>query len=100
MITSIGKRFRSVKTEIHTFKKPKKLITDGLFQYTRNPIYLGFTIALLGIAILLGRATTFIPALAFFLITNFWYIPFEEKNMVAIFGQDYLFYKRKIRRWI
>ena len=100
MVTTIGKRFRRVKTEIHTFKKPKKLVTNGLFQYTRNPIYLGFTMALLGIAILLGSATAFIPVLVFFLITNFWYIPFEEKNMVAIFGQDYLFYKRKVRRWI
>ena len=50
MVVSTGKRFRKVKTQIHTFKKPKKLVTNGLFQYSRNPIYLGFTIALLGIA--------------------------------------------------
>ena len=37
MVVSTGKRFRKVKTQIHTFKKPKKLVTDGLFQYSRNP---------------------------------------------------------------
>ena len=68
MVTNIGKRFNRVKTEIHTFKKPKKLVSDGLFQYTRNPIYLGFVTALFGIAILLGSVTAFIPVLCFCLL--------------------------------
>lgn len=100
MVISIGKRFRKVKTQIHTFKKPKKLVTDGLFQYSRNPIYLGFTMALLGIAFLLGNLTALIPVLFFFLVANFWYIPFEEKNMRMVFGQSYSFYSRKVRRWL
>ena len=100
MVISIGKRFRKVKTQIHTFKKPKKLVTDGLFQYSRNPIYLGFTMALLGIAFLLGSLTALIPVLFFFLVANFWYIPFEEKNMQMVFGQSYSFYSRKVRRWL
>ena len=81
MVVSTGKRFRKVKTQIHTFKVPNKLVTKGLFQYSRNPIYLGFTIALLGIAFLFGSLTSLIPVLFFFLVANFWYIPFEEKNM-------------------
>jgi len=100
MVTTISKRFSKVKTEIHTFKKPRKLVKGGLFQYTRNPIYLGFVTALLGIAILLGSAAAFIPIICFFLAANFWYIPFEEKNMKAIFGQDYHFYQRNVRRWL
>ncbi len=100
MVISIGKRFRKVKTQIHTFKKPKKLVTDGLFQYSRNPIYLGFTMALLGVAFLLGSLTALIPVLFFFLVANFWYIPFEEKNMRMVFGQSYSFYSRKVRRWL
>ena len=100
MVISTGKRFRKVKTQIHTFKKPKKLVTDGLFQYSRNPIYLGFSIALLGIAFLFGSLSALIPMLLFFLVANFWYIPFEEKNMEMVFGQSYRFYKRKVRRWL
>ena len=79
MVVSTGKRFRKVKTQIHTFKKPKKLVTNGLFQYSRNPIYLGFTIALLGIAFLLGSLTALIPVLFFFLVANFWYIVISPK---------------------
>ena len=100
MVISTGKRFRKVKTQIHTFKKPKKLVTDGLFQYSRNPIYLGFSIALLGIVFLFGSLSALIPMLLFFLVANFWYIPFEEKNMEMVFGQSYRFYKRKVRRWL
>jgi len=100
LVTTISKRFSKVKTEIHTFKKPRKLVTNGLFQYTRNPIYLGFVTALLGIAIVLGSAAAFIPVACFFLAAHFWYIPYEEKNMKAIFGQDYHFYQRKVRKWI
>lgn len=100
MVVSIGKRFRKAKTQIHTFKVPKKLVTNGLFQYSRNPIYLGFTIALVGIAFLYGSLSALIPALFFFLVANFWYIPFEEQNMKRVFGQSYLFYRRKVRRWL
>ena len=100
MVISTGRQFRKVKTQIHTFKKPKQLVTDGLFQYTRNPIYLGFSISLLGIALLFGTLSALIPVLLFFLVANFWYIPFEEKNMEMVFGQSYQFYKRKVRRWL
>jgi protein-S-isoprenylcysteine O-methyltransferase Ste14 len=100
MVVSTNKRFSKVKTQIHTFKKPKKLVTDGLFQYSRNPIYLGFSIALLGIALLFGNLSALIPVLLFFLVANFWYIPFEEKNMEMVFGQTYRFYKRRVRRWL
>jgi len=100
MVIDTGKYFRKMKTQIHTFKKPKKLITNGLFQYTRNPIYLGFSLFLLGIAILLGSVSSFIPVIGFFLVANFWYIPFEEKNMKMVFGQSYLFYCRGVRRWL
>ena len=36
----------------------------------------------------------------FFLTAHFWYIPFEEKNMTAVFGTAYLEYKKKVRRWV
>ncbi|WP_424961487.1 methyltransferase family protein [Ekhidna sp.] len=50
----VSKQFSKIDTEIHTFKKPRKLVTCGLFQVSRNPVYLGFTISLLGVWILLG----------------------------------------------
>ena len=95
-----GRKFRKVKTDIHTFHKPSHLMTDGLFAYTRNPIYLGFTIALLGVVILANNYLALLPWFAFFLLCNFWYIPFEEDMATKTFGPDYEKYKASVRRWI
>ena len=94
------KTFKRVATEIHTFKRPKKLVTNGLFRHSRNPIYLGFTLALLGAATVLGNGVAYTGAGLFFLTAHFWYIPFEEKNMTAEFGTPYLEYKKNVRRWL
>ena len=93
-------QYRKIRTEINTFKQPNKLITNGLFKYSRNPIYLGFTLVLLGAATLFGNVAAIIPVIFFFLLSNFWYIPFEEKNLEKFFGHSYLVYKKDERRWI
>lgn len=92
--------FSKIDTEIHTFKKPKKLVTDGFFQYSRNPIYIGFVMILLGSNIVLGSLTPFVLIVIFIFVTNCWYIPFEEKKMQEQFGQEYENYKKEVRRWI
>lgn len=92
--------FSKIDTEIHTFKKPRQIVTNGLFQYSRNPIYLGFVIALIGLNIVLGSFTPLIVVLIFIFLTNHWYISCEEKNMKEEFGQEYENYKKKVRRWI
>lgn len=92
--------FSRVGTNIKTFNKPDHLVTSGLFRFTRNPMYLGFVLLLIGIAIGLGTATPFAVVAAFFAITNLWYIPFEEKKMEETFGVAYLEYKARTRRWI
>lgn len=92
--------FSKINTEIHTFKKPKKLVTDGFFQYSRNPIYIGFVMILLGLNIVLGSLTPFVIIVIFIIVTNCWYIPFEEKKMQEQFGHEYENYKKEVRRWI
>lgn len=96
----VSRKFESMNTEIHTFKKPKKLATNGLFKYSRNPIYLGFLIALISIFVLLGNLISLIGVIIFFISANSWYIPFEEKQLEREFGKKYNDYKSKIRRWI
>jgi protein-S-isoprenylcysteine O-methyltransferase Ste14 len=55
---------------------------------------------LLGFAALFGTWVSFIFPLVFLMVANFWYIPVEEKNMAKVFGDDYLTYRSKVRRWI
>ena len=92
--------FKAAKTEINTFKPPKHLVIEGPFRYSRNPIYLGFTLALLGWAMVLGNLVSLDGVLLFFFVANFWYIPFEEKAMEKEFGADYIAYKEQVRRWL
>jgi len=89
-----------VETEFHTFKKPRQLVTQGLFKFSRNPIYLGFIVALIGVGAILGNVISLLGILIFFLAANFWYIPFEEKNLEKEFGTAYRNYKSLVMRWI
>ena len=82
------------------FEKPTKLVMSGPYRFTRNPMYLGYIIVLLGIAVLFGSLIAFISPIGFFLIMNFIIIPFEEKWLEKIFGKRYEEYKRRVRRWI
>lgn len=100
MMMVVSKVFNQVNTEIHTFRQPKKLVTTGLFKISRNPIYLGFTIMLVGIWVLLGTLLPIIGCLVFIVIADLWYIPYEERTMEQIFGNEYLAYKTKVRRWL
>ncbi|WP_235284742.1 isoprenylcysteine carboxylmethyltransferase family protein (plasmid) [Vibrio coralliilyticus] len=101
-LSAEGKRlFAQLNTNIMTFGQPTLLVTQGIYQYTRNPMYLGFAVALLGVAILSGAS---LPALfltlLFILITDRWYIRFEEQILRDTFGQGYDQYCRQVRRWV
>jgi len=93
------KTFEKLETSVR-FGKPTKLVTSGPYTFTRNPMYLGFVIFLLGIAVLLGSIIAFISPVGFFLVMNFVFIPFEEKWVGKIFGKKYIEYKKRVRRWI
>jgi protein-S-isoprenylcysteine O-methyltransferase Ste14 len=95
------KMFIRRKTNVHTFDQPDQLITEGFFRYSRNPMYLGFVLALSGIAVLYqGAISSFILVFIFFVITDQWYIRFEERMMRDKFGQAYQEYRQHTRRWI
>ena len=102
LLAMSGKRlFKKRNTNIMTFDEPTLLVTEGVYKYTRNPMYLGFVVSLLGFAILTGAAnSSFLLTVIFVLVTDRWYIKFEEQMMRDKFGQDYEDYCRKVRRWI
>ena len=95
-----ARTFARLNTEIHTFKKPRELIQQDLFKISRNPIYLGFTMTLFGIWWCTGYFIGFTGVLVFFLLSNYWYIPYEEGMMEQQFGEEYRSYKSRVRRWL
>lgn len=92
--------FHDLGTNIYTFGEPGQLTTDALYSRTRNPMYLGLLITLVGLAVVLGRLSPFVGPLAFFTLANFWYIPWEERAMADKFGSAYAEYSRAVRRWL
>jgi protein-S-isoprenylcysteine O-methyltransferase Ste14 len=92
--------FSKEKTEIlPTSPTNTKLVTYGPFAYTRNPMYLGMLISLLGVAIWVGTLPMFVAVFLDFCVLNFAFIPFEEAKMSRIFGSEYDAYRQKVRRW-
>ena len=85
---------------LYTNEKPKILVTEGLFQYSRNPMYLSAILLGFGLAILLGSLVSFVFPTIFFLLLHFLYIPNEENQLKTIFGKEYLDYKKRVRKWI
>jgi|SRR3989338_4962759 len=92
--------FKKNKTPIIPGQKPEFMVAEGTYKFTRNPMYLGVTIGLLGISTYIGNLFSFFAPILFFLTMNYYFVPFEEKLMEKIFGKEYLNYKKSVRRWI
>ena len=82
------------------YEEPSKLVMEGPFKKSRNPMYLGMVLLLLGLAICFRNLFSLIIPLLFFLYLHLLVIPKEEKLMKNTFGKEYLVYKQKVRRWI
>lgn len=91
--------FKKADTALIPFHKSTSLVTTGPFKMTRNPMYLGMVFVLLGIAIALGSALPFLVISVFILIIQTRFILGEERFMEELFGEEYLSYKKRVRRW-
>ena len=92
--------FKKYDTPIKPFKESTFLIKDGLYRYTRNPIYLGMVIILFSGAVVLGSLTPFLVIPIFILLIQKIFIEKEEEFLSERFGKKYIEYKKKLRRWI
>lgn len=91
--------FKQADTSFQLEGEAHTLVTEGPFRYSRNPIYLGMLLWLLGLAMLLGSLGAFILPVAIFLLMNFVMIPFEERRMQEVCGEEFIAYKARVRRW-
>jgi protein-S-isoprenylcysteine O-methyltransferase Ste14 len=92
--------FKNSKTTVKPYEQPSTLETRGAFRISRHPMYLGMTFILLGEALFLGSLITFIFPVLFIILSEILYIPYEEKNLEQVFGEEYREYKKRVRRWI
>ena len=92
--------FRRARTAILPHAQPSALVIAGPYRFTRNPMYLGMAGILLGAAILMGSITPFVVIPAFMALITDRFIRGEEQKMQLAFGDDYLAYKARVRRWL
>jgi len=92
--------FKKNKTTVKPYKNPTELITSGPFRISRHPMYLGMMLILLGATIVSGTLIIFVFPIAFIILMEIFFIPFEEKNLERIFGRKYLSYKSRVRCWL
>ena len=92
--------FNQAQTAIIPFKESSQLVTGGMYRFTRNPMYLGMVFILLGIALLLGSLTPFIPIPLFAWLITSLFISKEEDMLEERFGEEYLEFRTRVRRWI
>ena len=100
IVVSAAGLFSKLGTPLKPFEESTVVVTTGMFRLTRNPMYLGMVVGLLGVAILLGSLASFLPIPVFVAIIHVQFIVHEERFMEELFGAEYLAYKRKVRRWI
>ena len=100
LMLSARRLFKRAGTAIKPYDQPSKLVVDGPYQLSRNPMYLGVTLILLGIAFWVGTYPFYLVSGVFCFTMNFVFIPNEEKILESTFGNDYLSYKSRTRRWI
>ena len=81
-------------------EKVSSLVTSGVYQYSRNPMYVGLVLILLGWAFYLSHFLAFVLLPIFILYMTRFQIQPEERMMARKFGKTYQDYLNKVRRWI
>ena len=92
--------FKKDETTVKPYLKPTVLQDKGPFAISRHPMYLGMFSILLGTAILLGVVTAVILSFVYVGLMEWIFMPTEEKNLQEAFGDQYLEYRKRVRRWI
>lgn len=93
-------QFHRAKTAVNPYEEPTILVRDGMYKFSRNPMYLGFAGVLLGVAFLLGSLTPFLVIPGFVALIHKLFIQTEERILEKIYQNEWQDYVQKVRRWI
>lgn len=94
--------FRQARTTVNPLKPEtaSALVSSGIYRHTRNPMYLGFAIALVAWSIYLASPIALLGVAGFVLYMNRFQIGPEERALASLFGADFAAYTAHVRRWL
>ncbi len=102
VILTAGLQFKRHKTTVNPLKPEtaSSLVSDGIFKFSRNPMYLGMLCFLISAGVYLGAWSSVVIIPMFIIYMNEMQIKPEEQAIEQLFGDDYILYKKSVRRWI
>jgi protein-S-isoprenylcysteine O-methyltransferase Ste14 len=100
LMTLAVRRFNRVGTNVPTCLPVHAIITDGIYRYTRNPMYLSGMLLFVGIGIAADNPWILALLIPFFAIVRYGVIAREERYLEGKFGERYLNYKSSVPRWL
>ena len=92
--------FRKARTTLDPHGSAKQLVTSGIYRFTRNPIYLGFLLMVIGLPLNSGLYWGIVLAPFYVLMMNRLIIQHEERYLDEKFGKAYAGYTSRVRRWL
>jgi protein-S-isoprenylcysteine O-methyltransferase Ste14 len=94
--------FRRARTTVNPLKpeSASSLVVSGVYRISRNPMYVGMALLLLGWAVWLMNVMAFVILPAFVLYISRFQIRPEEAAMTTLFGEEYAAYRSRVRRWL
>jgi protein-S-isoprenylcysteine O-methyltransferase Ste14 len=92
--------FKSYRAPVNVGFDPPHLVVAGPYNYSRNPMYVSGLFTWLGWTVFYGSPAVLGGWVLLWLLFTFRVIPHEERQLEALFGKEYVEYKRHVRRWI
>lgn len=92
--------FRTAGTAICPTARTSTLITRDVYRVSRHPMYLGMTLMLAAAGLATGDGVLYLPAVVFWMIVDHHFAPYEERELASAWGDAYLDYRARVRRWI
>ena len=100
LLVVAGGLFKQAGTDLIPFRNVTTLVTTGVYRFSRNPMYLGMALVLLGTAVTVGSSYALAVPPAFMAIIEFRYIRPEEALLQRRFPEEFPAYCRRVRRWL
>jgi protein-S-isoprenylcysteine O-methyltransferase Ste14 len=92
--------FRQAGTEVQTSQPTTRIVAKGPYRYSRNPIYIGMFLGLVGLAIAFNSLWLIVLLVPFYLVIRYGVVAREEAYLERKFGDIYGAYKARVRRWL
>jgi protein-S-isoprenylcysteine O-methyltransferase Ste14 len=100
LLLSFNTSFSRKGTAVEPWKPTTAIVTTGPYRFTRNPAYLGMALTYIGIAVTSSALWVLVPLPFVLAVIDRGVIAREERYLERKFGEEYLGYKRTVRRWV